>query len=248
MRRRFESPRFRRRFFWSAGSLALVGAIVAISAAIGNTGHTTATPIDRTKKAWVYHEPEKITLSPQDRLVIYNTAVHFIRTAVARRHLDEAWDLLGPEMKAGQTRKSWDTGFNNVIPFPAVGVATWNIAYAYKDDVALDLAVVGARTSDYAGKTFTLELKRYRAQPGKWLVAAWVPKGIGGRGQVRSAAKEPLPPPPTAALDPKWLFAPAGFLVLLLLTLAAWGVRSVVRHRRAARRYAELLSSSSNPS
>ena len=47
--------------------------------------------------------------------------------------------MLGPEMKAGQTRKSWDTGYNNVIPFPAVGIATCDILYAYKGDVALDL-------------------------------------------------------------------------------------------------------------
>lgn len=224
----------------------MLAAIVVVSIEIGNTGHSSATKIDRTKKAWVYHEPAKMELTAADRRELFDTAVKFISTAVARKHLDSAWDMLGPEMKAGQTRKSWDSGFNNVIPFPAVGIATWDILYSYQGDVALDLAVVGSKESDYAGKTFTLELKR--AKPHTWLVAAWVPKGIGGRGQVRSTASQPPLPPPRAILDTKWLLAPLAFLTGLVLVLIAWGVRSIVRQRRAARRYAELLSSSSNPS
>ena len=104
-------------------------------------------------------------LTAADRRDLFDTASRFIKTAVARKHLDSAWDMLGPEMKAGQTRKSWDSGFNNVIPFPAVGIATWDILYAYQGDVAIDLGVVGAKTSDWAGKTFTLELKRYQSHP-----------------------------------------------------------------------------------
>ena len=48
--------------------------------------------------------------------------------------------------------------------------------------------VVGSKTSDWAGKTFTIELKRHHSHPGAWLVASWVPKGIGGAGQIRSVA------------------------------------------------------------
>ena len=109
---------------------------------IGNTGKSNATPII-DKPAQVYHEPARMNLTAADRRDLFEAASHFLRTAVARKHLDSAWDLLGPEMKAGQTRKSWDTGNNDVIPFPAVGIATWNILYAYQNDVAIDLGVVG---------------------------------------------------------------------------------------------------------
>jgi hypothetical protein len=240
MRSRLSSPRFRRRLCWSAGGLGAAAAVVAVSIEVGNTGHSTATPFSN-RPASVYHEPPHMRLSARDRHELFDTASVFIATAVARKHLDAAWDMLGPEMKAGQTRKSWDSGFNNVIPFQAAGIAAWDILYAYRDDVALDLAVVGGKHSDWAGKTFTIELKRYAAKPRRWLVASWVPRGVGGSGQVRSIAKTPPPPPPKAPLSPKWLLAPLSILAGLLLTLAAWGVRSAIRQRRAARRYARLL-------
>ncbi len=104
--------------------------------------------------------------------------------------------------------------------------------------------------SDWAGKTFTIEFKRYKAHPGNWLVAAWVPKGIGGAGQIKSVASAPVAPPTVATVSAKWLLAPLSFLAALVLGLTVWGLRNAVRSRRAAKRYAELLgyNSSSNPS
>lgn len=243
MRGRLSSPRFRRRLMWSGGSLGALVVVAGISIHLGNTGHTDSSPLSN-RPVWVYHEPARMRLTANDRKELFATASRFIMTAVRRRHLDAAWSMLGPEMRAGQTRKSWDTGDNNVIPFPAVGIANWDILYAYRNDVAIDLAVVGARHSDWAGKTFTIELKHYKNHPHAWLVASWVPKGVGGRGQVRSVAAQPLPPPPVAPLGSKWLLAaPLSIFALLFLTLTGWGLRSTIKQRRAARRYAQMLRS-----
>jgi hypothetical protein len=249
MSSRLHSLRFRRRLSWTLGCIGVLAAVFVTAAVIGNTGHSTATKII-DKPAQVYRQPAAMQLTAADRRDLFVTAMHFIRTAVARKHLDSAWDMLGPEMKAGQTRKSWDTGFNNVVPFPAVGIANWGILYAYQNDVALDLSVVGSKKSDWAGKTFTIELKHYRGRRRDWLVASWVPKGVGGAGQIRSVASQPPPTPVKAAVSSKWLFAPVGIVGVIILSLAAWGLTSVVRQRRAAKRYAKLLgySSSSNPS
>jgi hypothetical protein len=246
---RLSSPRFRRRLLWGVGSLAVLGGAAIGAIVVGNTGRSSKTPLI-DKPAWVYREPTRMQLTKADRQELFETASLFIRTAVARKHLDSAWNMLGPEMKAGQTRKSWDTGNNNVVPFPAVGIANWSVLYAYQDDVALDLGVVGDPHSDWAGKTFTLELKHYKSQPHDWLVASWVPKGIGGAGQIKSVASAPPPPPPVASVDAKWLLAPLAVLGLIILSLVGWGIRSTVQQRRAAKRYAELLgyNSSSNPS
>src|SRR6478672_7372276 len=248
---RLSSPRFRRRLFWGVGSVAVLSGLAIGGILVGNTGRSNETPLI-DKPAWVYREPAKMRLTSSDRRQLFDTASVFIRTAVARKHLDSAWNMLGPEMKAGQTRKSWDTGNNDVIPFPAVGIATWNILYAYQNDVAIDIGVVGSKKSDWAGKTFTIELKRYTNtnHPRNWLVASWVPKGIGGAGQIRSVAAQPLHKPVKATVSAKWLFAPLGFLGLLLVGLAAWGVSALIKQRRVAKRYEKLLnySSSSNPS
>jgi hypothetical protein len=123
---RLSSHRFRRRLFWTVGSLAVLGGVAIVGALVGNTGRSNETPLI-DKPAWVYREPAPTRLTSTDRRDLFKTASHFIRTAVARKHLDSAWNMLGPEMKAGQTRKSWDTGNNNVVPFPAVGIATWSL-------------------------------------------------------------------------------------------------------------------------
>jgi hypothetical protein len=246
---RLHSHRVRRRLFWSVCSLSAIGTVVIAAILIGNTGDSTATKVI-DKPAQVYHEPSRMSLTAADRRDLFATASRFVQTAVARKHLDSAWSMLGPEMRAGQTRKSWDTGTNNVVPFPAVGIANWGVFYAYRDDVALDLSVVGAKNSDWAGKTFTIELKRYAGHPHDWLVAAWVPKGVGGARQIRSVAAQPPPPPVKATLSAKWLLVPLGIFVSLILGLSGWGVLSIVKQRRAVKKYERLLgySSSSNPS
>jgi len=139
---RLSSYRFRRRLYWAGGSVVVLTAAAIGAIIVGNTGRSNETPLI-DKPAQFYREPPKMRLTNSDRRELFNTASVFIRTAVARKHLDSAWNMLGPEMKAGQTRKSWDTGDNNVVPFPAVGIANWQVLYAYKDDVALDLGVVG---------------------------------------------------------------------------------------------------------
>jgi hypothetical protein len=238
--------------FWVGGSTSAIALLVFVGIHFANTGHSTATAIDKTKKAWVYTAPAHMSLTDQDRLELFKTSSRFVRTAVARKHLDEAWEMLGPEMKAGQTRKSWDTGFNNVVPFQADGIEAWDILYAYEGDVAVDLSLFSGRRSgnNWAGKTFTLELKRDPSSH-RWLVASWVPKGVGGGGALSPNRRSGPPPPAVAShISARWLFLPGVFLGGLLLVLGAAGLRNAIRNRRAARRYAEALGykSSSNPS
>ena len=222
---------------------------------IGNTGKSNETPLDRQAGVGV---PRAGADEPHARRPASSCSTRasvFIRTAVARKHLDSAWDLLGPEMKAGQTRKSWDTGNNNVVPFPAVGIATWNILYAYQNDVAIDLGVVGStrRATGPGRRSRSSSSATPAPAADNWLVASWVPKGIGGAGQIqqRRRAAAVAAAVTVAACRRKWLLAPLGVpRPALVLGLAAWGIRSAVKQRRAAKRYAELLgySSSSNPS
>jgi hypothetical protein len=241
VRRRLSSPRFRRRATIASVVLGLGGAAAVIAMAVGNTGQHLSTPIDRSKPAWVYHPPPTMKLTQADRVDIFQTSAAFVDTAVRRRHLDVAWKLLAPEMKKGETRAQWDSGFNNVVPFKAVGIAAWRVLYAYQNDVALNLAVLGAPTAEWAGKTFTIELKRNTASK-RWLVASWSPDGIGGRRQVRSLAKLPPPVPDQSRLSSTWLLVPLGFVLGLALLPLPLTLATFIRTRRSARRYAAALA------
>jgi hypothetical protein len=73
MRRRLSSPRFRRRLAWTTSVVVVLGAIVAGAIVVGNTGHSTETPLTN-QPAWVYHEPKLHTLSKAERLDLHRFA------------------------------------------------------------------------------------------------------------------------------------------------------------------------------
>ena len=250
MKARLSSHRFRRRAAWLGAATTILALVVGAAIRVGNTGEKFDTPLT-DQEAWVYTEPKLHRLSSRERLALFSTSSDFVRTAVARHDLGEAWDLLGPEMQSGQTRHSWSSGANNVVPFPARGIAAWDVLYSYDGDVALDLMLVAEPGGDLVGKSFTIELKRYPQRGNRWLVASWVPKGITTARQSRAAAAVPPPPPPRAPLGSVWLLVPLSVLGMIVLIPLVVALRSARQHRRAAKRYARELadsSSSSNPS
>jgi hypothetical protein len=233
--------------------VTVVGGFAAAAIAIGNTGKSDQTPIDTTKTAWVYHAPKAMHLSAKDRQALMDLSVHFIRTAVARKQLDDAWSLAGPEMRQGETRKQWDSGFNAVVPFPASGIAAWDVLYTYHDDVAFDISLLGAKNQPWLSKTFVIELKRYPTPTNRnhWLVASWQPRGIGTYNSLRVADRPKLAPLTDHSELPRWsLMLPAFIFGSMVLGFLGWGGVSMVRGRRSARRFAQALgqSSSSRPS
>jgi hypothetical protein len=250
MRARLSSHRFRRRLAWTTGATGIVALVVGMAVHVGNTGEKFDTPLSN-KNAWVYTEPKLHRLSSRERLALFSTSSHFVQTAVARRNLGDAWDLLAPEMQSGQTRKSWLSGSNNVVPFPVRGIAAWDILYSYDNDVALDMMLVAKPGGDIVGKSFTIELKRYPQRGNRWLVASWVPKGITSERQSKAAAAAPPPPPAQAPLGSVWLLVPLSVLAMIVLIPLAVALRTARQHRRAAKQYARDLadySSSSSPS
>ena len=172
-------------------------------------------------------------LSKSDALALVRASRTFVAAAVARRHLDVAYDMVGPELRSGLTRAQWTRGANPVVPFPAVGIADVGFAYSYPNDVALDLALVAKPGSDTIGKTFRIEFRRPRAAA-PWRVVAWLPAGVSGASNVRSIARseaeaariEKETGPPLAAW---WLAFPAGLLSCVLVLPVYLAVRSLAR-------------------
>jgi len=67
----------------------------------------------------------------------------FILTAVARKHLDQAWPLAGPALKVDTTYKEWLTGNISVIPFldPIAG-AKFSIQALLPNEADIGVALI----------------------------------------------------------------------------------------------------------
>ncbi len=191
------------------------------------------------RPAQVASVPKIARLSHPETARLLAFSALFVRTAVAHRRLLEAYDMVGPELRGGLGRRAWATGDNPVVPFPAVGIASWSVAYSYRNDVALDIGLVAKPGSDTVGKTFRIELTRGRAT-GPWRVVSWIPNGLSGPGNVRSIARRQA-----AAVEPRsqttlgawWLLFPVSLLSLALVLPAAIWLRSWRTARKAERAY-----------
>src|SRR3954451_21821291 len=118
MASRLRSHRFRRRLLWVGGIAAVVGIAVGGAIRVGDTGrHYDTKLVD--KPAWVYRTPPAANLTTAERHQVMNVISRFIKTAVARKQLDSAYDLTLPELRGETTRKEWHSGNIRVVPFPA---------------------------------------------------------------------------------------------------------------------------------
>ena len=106
------ASRARRRVFWALGGVAAATGVVLVLVFGPNKNpppqHVSATPAQQPEhlvKAPLPHEARRV-------------AVRFIQTAVARRNLEEAWTLVGPNLRGGLTKERWLTGENPVVPYP----------------------------------------------------------------------------------------------------------------------------------
>jgi hypothetical protein len=166
-------PRLRRRLVWGAAGAAALGGVVLLLL----LGPNTNAPPERlsTLPAEAPKVQVKAPLAPEARRV----AIRFIQTAVAREHLDEAWELVGPNLRGGMTKQQWTAGANPVVPFPIakLDVAPYKIDESYKDSALLEVALLPRKGSGVRAQIFFLELKKLgTGRQARWVVDNWVPR------------------------------------------------------------------------
>lgn len=106
-------------------------------------------------------------------------AVRFIQTAVARVNLEEAWTLVGPNLRGGLTRKQWLTGNNPVVPYPIdqLEVAPYKVDESYERSALLEVALLPRKGAGVRAQVFFLGLVKVGAgENARWLVDNWVPR------------------------------------------------------------------------
>ncbi len=227
----------------------LVGGVIAVVAIrYGNTGDKLQRPHGGPVQQPVA-VPRTVHRSIHSIDQIRDVAAHFIETAVYRRHLDDAYDLAAPILKAGISRQEWRTGNIPVVPYPASQVSEikWTLDYSFPRRLGMKVALMPQPNAPRTGLVAHMELMSVgKGAHRRWLVDSWVP--MGG-GQELQRAVQPLGqgsgPSPSPRLSAAWLLVPIGLICGLILLVPIWlGVRGWVRHNRATRAY----SSSSRPS
>jgi hypothetical protein len=155
---------------WLAGLVLLAGVVVgAIRLFPGHDApQQPAPPVQAAPSP--APKPKTAALSKDATSV----AREFVMTAVARRHLDAAWKISGPDIRGGLTYKQWLRGEIPVVPYPVqdLRVAPFKIDYSYANAVGLDVALLPRNQANIKPQIFFIELKKIH---GRWIVTNWVP-------------------------------------------------------------------------
>ena len=229
--------------------LVLAGAVT-----LGVVFRNTAQPEESTMRnepLQVYKEPIPVRLSKTDRALALNTALKFVNTAVARRHVEDSYALAAPVLREGLTRSQWARGEIPVIPYPAAQ-ARVRVDYSFRNEVGLSMLLVPPSTSKLNPMTFNMDMTARGTGPQRrWLVSAWTPKGVqsaptgdGGGGVIGGTNLAPVNPEGLdSPLGAGWIIAPIALLGAVLLVPIGVGIRSWRENRRAVRDYEAMRSS-----
>jgi len=106
----FSSPRFQRYLLWFGVAVLAIGATALVVVILGeNSDAPTKSDAGSPARSVPLRNSQGVPiktyaqLDPQIRAAVKT----FIGSAVARRHVDRSWDVVGPSLKAGYTRSQW---------------------------------------------------------------------------------------------------------------------------------------------
>ena len=161
---------------WLAGAVLVAGIATSLVVFLGDgdSGKKTVTPISSSST-----QPPAAKRVP---LAAATTRVArtFILTAVARKKLGAAYDLVGPEIKQGMSRAEWAKGEIPVVPYPVSpkGITEMKVDVSEADHALLEVVLVPRSGDETKPQLFSIELRTGgRGKAKHWLVVGWVPLG-----------------------------------------------------------------------
>ena len=235
--------------------LVALGCAVTIGFLYPNTGQKEA-KFEPGKPQVVHDEPPATPLPKNDVAASEQVLDAFVATAVLRRHLNVAYDLVTAQMRDGMGRAEWRKGDIPVVPFPAkdFGLAKSKLRYSHGNIARYDVAILARPRGRTGSAVFTIELHALkRGGKRRWLVDYWEPLG-GGIGTAPVPRANPLglrqrePSATAQPLGTAWVFVPLAILSVVVLLPLGLAVRGWVRNRRIDRAYAKTLPPLKPPS
>ena len=167
------APRRRRRVAWMLGGASFCAAVALLLL----LGPNTNAPAERISTVPAQEPATQLEAPlPQEARRV---AVRFIQTAVARENLEEAWTLVGPNLRGGLSRREWLTGNNPVVPYPIdrLEVAPYKVDESYESSALLEVALLPRKGSGVRAQIFFLELRKLgQGAQARWVVDNWVPR------------------------------------------------------------------------
>ncbi len=156
---------------WIAGAVLLVGVFSFWQTTVktNETPETFSNQPVRNAAA-----PESVPLAPEARQVV----VRFIRTAVMRKNLAEAWKISGPQIRQDISLKEWLSGNIPVVPYPnaAVDRSPVKITWSHPTEAGLEVVLQPKAGSKEKPQLFFVGvLKQGSGSRAKWVVDYWAP-------------------------------------------------------------------------
>lgn len=152
---------------WIAGAVLLVGALAFWQTTVKTKDSRETFSSEPVRNATA---PKTVPLAPEARQVV----VKFIKTAVVRENLAEAWKISGPNIRQNMTLKQWMTGTIPVVPYPnaAVDRSPVKITWSHPGEAGLEVVLEPKAGSREKPQLFFVNVIKPRA---KWLVDYWAP-------------------------------------------------------------------------
>jgi hypothetical protein len=205
-----------------------------------------------------YVVPKHAPFTAEKKRAVHRALKQFISTAVVRHDVEKSWDVAGPTLKEGITRKQWDHGDLPVVPYPAAnrGWGDWSfVEYSYTDSIGLEVYLFPKPGSGWSAMSADVELVKGRK--GRWLVDYWMPKRFHGppaathkakvtakilrerhaakQNETKSRAAAPVAEAPR--VRGAWWALPVGLLALAVLIPLTIGLVVWYRNRKAEKDY-----------
>jgi hypothetical protein len=243
------SPRRRRRLAWAGGTLLVVAIVVAAVVVFADSKRLP--PDNLRPGAAPVAEEREVPLTRATRREIDEVLDEFVPAAVGRHDLARAWELAGPGLRAGTTRRNWVAGDFPVHPYPYAEqpFRNWRKSYAYHDRVAIDLLLFPRAGERIGPIVFAVDLVR---QQGRWLVNSMYPAAVLPAASKSSEQSSPeavgeVAKPEGARLHPVWFLVPATIFGAVLLIPLGLGIKSLVRRRAQPAALPPMLGQGTTP-
>ena len=164
---------------WIAGGVLALGVITFLQ--VLNSPEKETVPTQNVA-AQIAKEPKTVPPAPEARRIVsqfLNTAVDRDGSAsVARRKLDAAWKISGPNVRGGLSKKEWLTGNIPVVPYDVSSVerAPVRLDWSYANEASFAVMLLPKDGSPEKPQTFFITVKKFgKGANARWMVDYFAP-------------------------------------------------------------------------